>query len=143
MDPWLGLFSVVFSSPEPPVSSRITVRAGWVIDAIDVDGHYVGGKGGSAHVFELDQEEKVTSIEFGYQSEDGFWPTGTMCSLTIFTNMGDTDKHYGPYAGRDSCQDIQRIEVPGGMSFQNFMKKSAEDMNDGSWGGTIVTINRD
>ena len=53
------------------------------------------------------------------------------------------DKHYGPYAGRDSCQDIQRIEIPDGMSFQNFMKKSAEDRNDGSWGGTVVTINRD
>ena len=121
-----------------PVPSRIVVRAGWIIDAIDVDGHFVGGEDGRAHVTNLGQKEKVTAIEFGYQSKDDFWPTGTMCSLTIFTNIGE----YGPFAGRDSCQDVQRVEIPIGMSFQDFMKKSAEDIIDGSWGGTAVTIDR-
>ena len=84
-------------------------------------------------------KEKVTAVEYGfYPSSSGFWPTGTMCSLTIFTNIDD----YGPYSRRNGCKDIKRIEIPAGMSFQKFMKKNSEAINDGSWAGTGVTINR-
>ena len=126
--------------PELPKSSKITVNAGWIIDAIDVDGYKVGGEGGNAYVSELGMKEKVTAVEYGYYppGADGFWPTGTMCSLTIFTNIDD----YGPYSRRSGCQDVKRINIPAGMSFQKFMKKNAEAINDGGWGGTGVTINR-
>ena len=125
--------------PELPKSSTITVRAGWIIDAIDVDGYNVGGQGGNPYVTELGLKEKVIAVEYGfYVSNDGFWPTGTMCSLTIYTNFDD----YGPFSRRDGCSDIKKVHIPSNMSFQRFMKKNAEETNDGSWGGTGVTINR-
>ena len=122
-----------------PKSSTIIVNSGWIIDAITVDGYKVGGNGGAKYEIELGIKEKVTAVEYGYlRYGDGFWHTGTMCSLTIFTNIDD----YGPYSRRGACQDIKRIEIPAGMSFQKFMKKNAEGTNDGNWAGTGVTINR-
>ena len=144
LDVFLNVRRNIFQSkkalncPELPKSSTITVRAGWIIDAIAVDGNQVGGNGGHPYVTELLLKEKVTAVEFGYHYGNGFWPTGTMCSLTIYTNVDD----YGPYSNQAGCRDIQRVNVPAGMSFQKFMKQNAEETTDGNWGGTGVTINR-
>ena len=122
------------------VSSTITVRAGWIIDGLDVDGSNFGGPGGNPNVIELGPKETVTAVEYGFwPARIGFWPTGTMCSLKIYTNFNN----YGPYSERDRCSDIKKIFVPFDMSFEQFMKKYAEETNDGSWGGSVLTINRD
>ena len=123
--------------PELPISSTITVRAGWIIDEIDVDGYSVGGKGGGPVVYKLGLGEKVTAVEYGYQGGT-FWPTGTMCKLTIHTNFAE----YGPLAYKRGCQNVKTVQIPSNISFQKFMKENAEAISDKSWAGTAVTIHR-
>ena len=127
--------------PTYPTSSIITVKAGWIIDAIDVDGLWIGGTGGRKYITELGLKEKVTAIEYGYHhDEDGYWHTGSMCSFTIYINYDD----YGPFGRHPrGCTDIQKMDVPSDMSFKQFMKKNAEETNDGRWSNLGVTIPRD
>ena len=121
---------------EFPSSSTITVKSGWVIGAIDVDGYKVGNGGGFGYVTKLAPKEKVTAIEYGYMEHEN-WATGTLCSLTIHTNFDE----YGPYSyryGYSGCFNIKRVEIPSDISFKNFLKKNAEETTDGD-----ITIHRD
>ena len=121
---------------EIDVTDRITVHYGSVINALTVDGLRIGTGGGESHI-DLAGNEKITRIQFGHPMNT-FWPSGTMCALTMYSN---TLQEYGPYSARPDCTNIAAIEIPSNMSFKPFFQAKAGTVSNHN--AEVLHIDRD
>ena len=98
----------------------IIVHAGDIIDGISTNGELFGNDGGSPYCINLGDDEIVTSLIFGYNTQS-YWAlsneksrrhSGHLCDLRIVTNQNT----FGPFASwHGQCSILNAVKIQTGL----------------------------
>ena len=117
-----------------------------------VDGQLFGSSHGESITIYLENNELVTAFEYynfpdpGHLKWDILWRM-ELCAMSIFsittTDSKQTQKQYGPYATTCVEHATERVyvEIPIGMSFQDFLAEFSFITDRGFIGIKTLTTN--
>ena len=89
------------------VERKIVIKAGWILDSVEINGTTVGGRGGhNYYEFYLDSNETIAFISFEYCYD--YWFHWTVTNLKFETSKG---KIYGPFGACKDRMDLKSFEI--------------------------------